>query len=292
MKLIALPGKTEDFHQEFVLNHKDACALDGYCISPPAYDPVSRCANFDHHSGVNRLATRCTAAQVALAIRQGYLEWARPKEIYVNDRDQDVCLSVFLLRHPEVVEGAVAFGPLLNKLLYMEDLLDSTGGLVRVPFSYLLSANWIFEPYIQTRSLPLTPELIETTIQDVELRIQQYLAGKGLELSLGGAVNILEQVRMPNGTLALIKEVDYRARGDYAALGIDAFVLTSGPGTISLGKLSPFSPINLASWYEKLNKVEPGWGGSDLIGGSPRKIGTKLTHDQVFQLIQEVEGVD
>ena len=47
-------------------------ALDGYVIGPPAFAPTGPHANFDHHDGVDRLASRSTCMQVYLAI---VFEW-------------------------------------------------------------------------------------------------------------------------------------------------------------------------------------------------------------------------
>ena len=48
-------------------------AIDGYVNEGPWLNLDSLHANFNHHEGVDRLATRCTAAQLALAVRMGRL---------------------------------------------------------------------------------------------------------------------------------------------------------------------------------------------------------------------------
>jgi hypothetical protein len=111
---------------------------------------LARVANFNHHEGVSRLETRATCAQVLLAVRQGFFRrFTGTVHVYVNDCDEDVCLSVFLLRYPHLCQGVI--NPLLNRLVAMEDMLDSTACSYAYPpeMKSLQTLAWIFAPYHQ-----------------------------------------------------------------------------------------------------------------------------------------------
>lgn len=92
----------------FVRNRPSkSIALDGYVRGGPQYDDLTQHINFNHHEDVDRLATRATCGQVAIALRQGLADLIYPNgeewTVYVNDCDEDVSLSWFLLCNPHFV---------------------------------------------------------------------------------------------------------------------------------------------------------------------------------------------
>jgi hypothetical protein len=103
--------------REFLKEAPDySIALDGYVEGPPHFmsrgdsaykkGQMGPHANFNHHEGVDRLATRSTCEQVYVAIKQGFMDAFKPNgkvdgHIYVNDPDQDTCLAVWLLQNHE-----------------------------------------------------------------------------------------------------------------------------------------------------------------------------------------------
>ncbi len=46
-------------------------AIDGYVSREPLFQEQGPRANFNHHEGVERLATRATCGQILISIRQG-----------------------------------------------------------------------------------------------------------------------------------------------------------------------------------------------------------------------------
>lgn len=52
---------------------------------------------------------------------------------------------------------------------------------------------------------------------------------------------------------------------------------------------NPFDTTNLSSIYKKLsqaeNQTEEQWGGSDLVGGSPRNLGSSLSPQEVVNIL-------
>jgi len=81
-------------------------ALDGYVTAGPKFNNITKHINFDHHTDVERLATRSTMGQVLMAIKQRLFDSIEydTSGMYVNDADQDVCLSTWLLKNYKIVE--------------------------------------------------------------------------------------------------------------------------------------------------------------------------------------------
>ena len=170
-----------------------AVALDGYVAAATCFDPEGPRINLNHHEGVDRLATRSTCAQALIKIRQGLFACFRDEQgehadVYFNDCDEDICISLFLLKHAPLVERARP--PALDRLVAMEDVLDTTAGTYPYPddLPALQELAWIFEPYRQFR---LSGELDRKeadayagVVTEVERRIELHLAGRGGSLPL------------------------------------------------------------------------------------------------------------
>src|SRR5207249_2601666 len=130
IRLFVEPGQVYSWLQFTHAKPPYSIALDGLVNDRPRRDPRGPYANFDHHARVDRLATRSTAEQVMLEINLGlFRTFQRDGEptanLYVNDADEDTCLSVWLLRnHAEVMGGSMP----LARLVYFEDRLDATAG--------------------------------------------------------------------------------------------------------------------------------------------------------------------
>ncbi len=55
--------------------------------------------------------------------------------------------------------------------------------------------------------------------------------------------------------------------------------------TVCVFELGKFADIKAA--LAELGRVEPGWGGSPTIGGSPQGVSSKLTIDEVVSIVQK-----
>src|SRR5688572_12720551 len=102
--------KTEDW-PTFIRDYPmKSIALDGFVSCGPRYDDLTKHINFNHHEEVDRLATRATCGQVYVALKQGLGELIYPNgqdwNVWVNDCDEDVCLSWFLLANPHLAKGS------------------------------------------------------------------------------------------------------------------------------------------------------------------------------------------
>ena len=279
-------------------DRKNAVALDGYVYGKPRYNLNAPSANFNHHEEVDRLSTRATCAQVLVAVRQGLLNLFRTQEgldlkVYVNDCDQDVCLSWFILNNSWLCENTV--NPGLNRLVHIEDMMDTCAG--SYPFHKDLPAlreiTWVFDPYTRFR---MSGELYKkeessyrTVIADVHQRINQHLVGKGGELELDTRFTTIYK----SSSWSMIKEIGSNARSILSSEGIKAFVSVTerpdGRWTYSIGRLSPFVDFPVLQLLAQFNLLEEDksdkWGGSDTIGGSPRYKGSSLNPELLISTI-------
>ena len=277
-------------------------ALDGYVVGGPKYQESGPRKNFNHHEDVDRLATRSTCGQVLMAIRQGFFDTFRDENdvhqanVYVNDCDEDVCLSWFLLKHGNLTEHVT--NPALNKLVEYEDALDATAGAYPYPpkTSTLEQMAWIFAPY---QTFRLSGELDKKeedsyrgVIEDVERRIMSYLGGTGGKKKLDTRYNVLGGGKR----WSMIQEVGTQAKTGAFADGIKAYVSVrerpDGKWTYSVGRMSPFINFNIYKIFSNLNIWEDcrkdKWGGGDVIGGSPRVSGSSIPPKELELLINEV----
>ena len=277
-------------------------ALDGYVHGKPEFDPSGPRLNLNHHEEVDRLGTRATCEQVLINLKQGLLNCFQshggPRvNICVNDSDQDVSLSVWLLKNHE----RVSFNrsePLITRLVSVEGLLDTTAGAY--PFDpkseVVRELNWIFDPYTQSRIsgrlFTATGADMAATIAAVGERITRYSIGRGEKLALDTRYD-----RIGGGPeWSLVREIGPGARTALFQSGCFAFVSANDAGNgrykYSIGKMSPFVRFPILALYDVLNKCEgiadncaDRWGGGDIVGGSPRGAGSKLAPAEIEQIV-------
>ncbi len=290
--------------EEFCNNSpKYSIALDGYVYGAPRFDSFGPRCSFNHHEEVDRLATRATCGQVLMAIRQGLFTCFRDKagpqaNVFVNDCDEDVCTSWFLLKHEHLAKNHSY--PSLNRLVYMEDALDSTAGAYPFPVDLpvLEQLAWVFQPYRNYRLMGglerKDPDSFRGIITDVENRIMKHITGGGESISLD-----TRYARCGTGgkDWVMVKEVGAQARTGLFGDGHTAFVSVrerdDGKWTYSIGRMSPFVPFDIPKIFETLNQIEgctgtESWGGGNTIGGSPRINGSSLSPEKVTEIILNI----
>lgn len=283
-------------------------ALDGYVHGKPQFDPKGPRANFNHHEEVDRLSTRSTCGQVLLAIRMGLFDRFRDEEgplvhAFVNDCDEDVCTSWALLSRPDLCQYTT--NPLLNRLVGIEDLLDTTSGMypVHKDAPILREAAWVFEPYRQFRLSggldKRDARAFESVITDVVGRIHLYLTGRGKSLPLDTRYD-----RIGGGTgWTAVREVGPQARVGMFSDGIRAFVSVrergNGRYTYTIGRASLFTAPDLLELCKELQALEhltmpssaysgDRWGGGATIMGSPRVHGSVIKPEEVFEVVESL----
>jgi hypothetical protein len=292
-------------------------ALDGIVNDGPKFDKTGPRINIDHHTGVARLATRCTAAQVEMKIAQGLLkayeqEGVAKAIIFVNDCDEDVCLSLFLLKYAHI--PAIIRHPSTARLIEITDKLDTTGGMYHFsPQSKeLRDQSWVMDPYKhfmirggtakQYTSQEERNHAYLQVIDEVENRIIRYLTGnakKALEeFIVDTSFNIV--YRDSDSSWALVDTLGAQGRTGMAFASIPAYVyLKYADGAnnryqYSIGRASEFiTYFNIPELYTILNQAEGDsvheknkWGGSSIIGGSPPE-GSTLSPQEIIAIIQK-----
>jgi len=276
-------------------------ALDGYVSEGPRFNPEGPWANFNHHDGVSRLETRATCAQVLMALRQGLVEafsdetGAFDASVFVNDCDEDVCLSITLLRHAHLVTGVM--NPLVNRLVFMEDMLDTTAGAYPFPrnLGALHQVMWVFNPYHRFRASGQLDHRnareFAQVILDVEQRVLAYVAGKADNIELDTRYDVVAQ----HTGWVMVREIGVNARLGVFAGGNKAFVvvreLPNGRYGYVICRSSQFVPFPIPKFRARLNEAEGPtigdlWGGGDFVIGSPRVSGSRLTPKEVTEIIE------
>lgn len=289
------PMSWEDFLEKAPMY---SIALDGYVCDNTKFDLQKHIANFNHHENCDRLATSATCGQILMAARMGLFQsFQKDTCVYVNDCDEDVCLSVFLLKHEWLTEQVI--NPNLNKLVQVCDALDRTGGFYPYPKSLPILKNivWIFEPYRRAR---LNGTLYNkdsgeysNIIEDVGARIEKFIVGEAKALELDTSY------RMLGGGVgwSMVEETGSQARTGLVNDGIKAFVSArqrpDGSWQYTIAKVSPFIPFPIPIIFNRLNEAEAllddcdKWGGGDMIGGSPRVKGSRLCPKEVEKIINQ-----
>jgi hypothetical protein len=302
--LMLCPGAEPLSWAEFCESHPPfSIALDGYVAAGSRYSSDGPWLNLDHHADVDRLATRATCSQVLMCIRQGLFDAFRdvdgPRaQVYVNDCDEDVCLSWFLLQNPQA--GCLPSNTRLDRLIHAVDLLDTTAGASVHPLDVPLMSEiaWIFEPYRLAKLQGVLDRpfasLHRLVIDAVGQRIRAHLADKGQALPLDTRY---ERIGGGRGW-ALVREIGPQSRVGMIADGIRAYVsarqLADGAWSYSIGRVSPFVPFDVPAILSELNAAEDyqrgTWGGGNLVGGSPRLHGSAIPPHEITRIVNRVVG--
>ena len=195
------PGTVLTWEQFIATKPPYSIALDGYVSGSTRFTPQGPYANFNHHEDVDRMATRSTCAQIFFSMMMGlfdaFQQSGKPvARVFVNDADQDVCLSYWLLKHPGV-ERTIAWQDPMAKLIILEDFVDASAGAYPIEDlngELICQQAWVFEPYTTARSKRLLhamtgaglAEIIETICD----RLTRYAEGsaRAINVSCAGGV--------------------------------------------------------------------------------------------------------
>jgi hypothetical protein len=290
--------------QDFINSKpKFSIALDGYVKGPPQFLIQGPFANFNHHEGVARIATRSTCAQVYFYICLGLLDTfqktGEPRaNVYINDVDQDVCLSCWLLKNSDKLIK-LRIDSVLFQLIMFEDILDASAGAYPInPERPLLRKQaWIYEPYTRARADGSLYRMSETDMLKILWsvcdRIDSAVLGQSEEIDLD---TMFKTIGGGDGWQFIIEKGTY-ARTRLFSEGVKAYVSLlerqDDSYAYTIGKMSPFIKFPIVRIYEALNKAENlttrdnRWGGSPIIGGSPRKTGSRLSPENIEKIIND-----
>ena len=267
-------------------------ALDGF-VQGPQVDTDNHRYSFDHHSNCLRFCTTATCTQVWTAILLG-LDPSK-YTIYINDVDIDVCMAYWCLKNPDRCAE-----PVVKKLVEAVGLGDMHAGALSLN-GMTKTVEWVSAP--QTDSIrngdyeKLSNSGLNTVMESILHRITQYVNGDAasdiIDQSLHGNYTVVKND--PNGWV-LVESQDPHVYTALYRSGFDRVVISrpqkDGSNAVSIGKRSDFiDNFPLPRFYEALNLVEPGWGGSSMVGGAPRNEDgsrTKMTLDQISEVINSV----
>lgn len=280
--------------EAFVNGHPPfSIALDGFVVGPPrfALTPRGPFRSFDHHEFVDRSCTLATCEQVRRAILLGLFEAFQRDgvpyaEIHINDYDEDVCMATWLLQNPHR-----ASEPLVRTLCQIEDLLDASSGMMPLPHNteMLRKARWVFAPCWQAKQgSQLSPLEV---IYEVHQRINAFTIGKAKEdRALNGGFTKISTD--PSGWIAYFAHGPM-AKAALVAAGFSAGIEVSRPEApirkYVLWRRSEYiTSFPVGELLRSLAEVEPGWGGSSIIGGSPRHHSSRFSTEELIEFIREV----
>lgn len=269
-------------------------ALDGMVLGGPRFDENQLQVNFDHHDTVVREATMSTAQQVYFAIKGGLMERFKVAHVYINDRDQDTALAVWLLCHHKLFERTSSL-PHISRLLALTDRLDITGGAfpMNLDDSLLEEHNWVFGTYTDARtSGRLAQETESEMLEGLEItlgRLDRFMMGEAQRRPLNTAHRIEGALPLRETTLTLYEETGGNSARYYLynKLDMQAFVarVTTRPDgrhVYAIGRRSRFVPFDVTRALQALSEVDSApWGGSDIIGGSNRTAGSGLSWEDI-----------
>jgi hypothetical protein len=178
-----------------------------------------------------------------------------------------------------------------------EDILDASAGAYPInPERPLLRKQaWIYEPYTRARAdgslYRMSKNNLLKILWSVCDRIDSAIGGQSKKIDLD---TVFKTIGGGDGWQFIIEEGTY-ARTKLFSEGVKAYVslLESRDDSYSytIGKMSPFIKFPVVRIYEALNKAENlttkdnCWGGSPIIGGSPRKTGSRLSPAKIEKII-------
>jgi len=294
------PGVVSSWEDFLATTAARTIAIDGRVEGPIERDLHKVVVNLNHHERVDRNSTLATCEQALRELRIGLFEKLLvdhnpTAKVLANDCDEDVCTTVFILRHPAFARKIE--NPALNRLVEMEGVMDSTGGFYPWPEEYevLPEFFWVFEPYHRFRAegglTRKNPEEFMAVIDSVEARIIDHLCGQGGTIELDTRYETLAIT----GMVSLVRETGRHAKVGMLSDGMQAYVsvrdLPNGRYRYAIGRLSPYIDFDLPGLFAHLNQLEqcPShdcWGGGDTIGGSPRSSESSIPPDQLMEIVK------
>lgn len=279
-----------------VIEFKDlpsySIALDGYVSSGPEYDSINHKFNFDHHNGCLRFCTLSTCQQAYFSILAGL----EPENytLYANDIDSDVVLAIWCLSNPDRCRE-----PLVKKLVDAVGTGDMFAGAISTN-GMTKTVEWIAGPETDSKRnddySKLSDDGLYSIMEAVLHRIDQYVDGEAsVEITKQHKHGEYKILRNENGWV-MVESKDPHVYQQLYQAGFDRIVLVrkqkDGSNAISLAKRSDFiSSFPLSKFYEELNKLEIGWGGSNLCGGAPRNHDGSRSKLQLDKIVEVIDGI-
>lgn len=327
VELVIEPARVvswDEFKRESAALDIGAIGLDGFVFGRPQFERIANyngdeigVQNFNHHEEVGRLATLATCAQVELALINGLDQAFHDRQgrfsamVYVNDSDQDVCASVWLLRNKHLVEHGD--NPAIGRFVRVAGLMDVTAG--SYPFSkdlpFLETLNWINGPYNRARlngeATSSDPDTHKQIIDEVGGRIDRYVMGSAGREPLDYRFETIGK----NNNWIMIKEQGAQGKKGAIDQGNEVVITVRDHDPeklhVSFWRRSEWISCDFPKLLDALNTAElqrlkelgltdpavqelgpnSAWGGGNTTFGSPRNNGTKLNLETIGEITDE-----
>jgi len=309
IELHILPGLTIE-EADRLTYPRQSIFLDGVFGGPAFLDNEHRQYSLDHHAGCVRAFTLATCEQACVMLVQRIPLWEGQWHVYVNEPDLDSLLAAWvLINHFALVHDDYALLRKVMPLIRVEGVIDAYGldkallsGLPRRIYDAKQKRIQKLrrpERMLREKGEWATADLTKFSLEQLE-RMDAELFPRGRPRSMGVET---KKLSYPTRKLAVlvrsqrgIYELEEVLREKHAEeLGV--IVLDAGYGRMTLRLVDKFLPKNLMTAYDALNLRDPlvqedddsnVWGGSDEIGGAPRRSGTGLSGAEVLDTISRM----
>lgn len=284
--------------------------LDGVFSGPPFLNNEARQYSLDHHAGdTPRAFMLATCEQAVVMLLEGLPLEDGTWHLYINDPDLDAALAAWVLMNHAPLR--IDQGRLLEHampLIRVEGVIDAHGtdkmvlsGIPRALYHQcqgILEELRAHEAALKSDGAWESTDQTDYTAKLLERVDEHLLPAKTLaelrEIEERGRVDIGPgklAVLCRSGQGIYSVEVRLKERfGDHLGL----IVLDRGHSRYTLRQTDAFLPRNLKAVFAALNDADPNaqdtdvWGGSDDIGGSPRRAGSGLVGDEILKVIKKV----
>lgn len=284
--------------------------LDGVFGGPAFLDNEHRQYSFDHHAGCVRAFTLATCEQACVMLVQRIPLWDGEWHVYVNEPDLDALLAAWvLLNHFALAHDDYALLRKVMPLIRVEGVIDAYGldkallsGLPRRIYDAKkkrIEKLRRAERALREKGEWATSDLVAFSKGQLE-RMDANLFPRGRPRSMGTET---QNLSLPTRKIAVlvrsqrgIYEIEELLRDKHGE-ELAVIVLDAGYGRMTLRLVDAFMPKSLNAAYDALNERDPNvrdtdetnvWGGSDEIGGAPRRTGTGLNGQQVLDTISRM----
>jgi hypothetical protein len=225
--------------------------------------------SFDHHEE-GRFTRTCATYQVACAIIQG-LD-TKAMDIVVNHTDADSVLATMFAMHPDWISAEVMIQ--LEKL----NRLDNHGPACAIAGEPTQGYHFLLSPRYDK-----SEDSADVFMSRLEMAMKKFQDGTLWEETPERKLPGVAICFSTNGEILKRIEGNVSFGDAYKVSGLG--MIFGEKGYVTIGKKPFFQCKSLQALWKKFNETEAGWGGADTIGGSPREGGTKMSEQEVTDIV-------
>lgn len=282
--------------------------LDGAAQAGPFLDRERRVFNLDHHEGCVRAFTLATCEQALTLVLRGLDLREKSWTVLANEPDLDTLLAIWVLLNSAHLERGSEVLAAAAPVVRLEGTIDAHG-------SDLTELSGLSEQ--RRREV----ESLLDQLMEPEQTAKKEGIWDGMDplQYIARQLYALDRELFPPGHFSELAHVEEEARANLSEervviacrsergiydleadlkklygkrLGV--IILDKGEGAFTLRLVDAFLPQTLAVVYDRLNLADPAvgaadpsnrWGGAGDIGGSPRRTGSKLSVQEVTDLV-------